>query len=804
MPAPPGASNLRFAQRSRGTLNLNTTPGGQLIKYNSPANPNLKPFAEPPPKLNLQPPLQTTQPLPNLAELPKAKYTPLKPTISTASAIATGGAGGSLIASAGGTVSAISATNLGTLAALIWASNVVQLYKLWALSQPEPQFQPLSPSSKEDVEYNVSITSTTYNENYTDSNPLDGNPYDTYLGRTQTGSGTTTIQATGKIGEFKVLRNTGLDGYDVQLFCQQTNHSKLLQQPKGYAFHSTGIAASGPTTIEITGSKFWEVGEPEPTTQPQPELQPQLKRQAQPLPQQAIPQFAEPEPPKPKLQLIPNLRPLPERLPIRVELPNDKRITITTPGQAPIQINQPQPTTSTREPTVLTIPRDAPVGQPQPIQLQQPGAQPITFTSPSDSPVTITIPGFQPITINPRESSRPSGVVANPLQPRTFTPTPLTPTAPFTPTPLQPTPLTPQPSPTTPTTPNTTDLQDLQNLVNLVGLGLVGLTQIAQGIQRNTTPAAIASAVCTTTQPGGCSANLANDTAGKINNNTNNALERVLNNTSNLANLALLPTINNKLGDQVPGGLSGFLGRLSKSLGIDRAINLIGFASNLHNAMMLSASLKITLLEVLSSVGNATGLLQTSEGDNVDLNVVFNQGIEKLLTLLVGEENYAGLKVGLRKHSAIFRAANNVLSNAGNMFSSIGNGIEVIGERTGKIGNALRAAGVVRENAYAAMSENMTVHTNKFMTYQNTVGGVTEVLETINEIAESTIEGQQSYTEAIKATAEFKKVLAEGTKEGAKDAENIAIAAEVAKIKENISKDPTGEKETGYLSFLTD
>lgn len=263
-------------------------------------------------------------------------------------------------------------------------------------------------------------------------------------------------------------------------------------------------------------------------------------------------------------------------------------------------------------------------------------------------------------------------------------------------------------------------------------------------------------------------------------------------------------TINTKMGASMAGGLSGGLGRMSNFLGIDRALNLLSFLANLHNASMLTSSLKVTLLETLSSVGNATGLLQTSEGDNVDLNKTFNQGIEGFIVGLIGAESWASMKLTWRKYSPIYRAGSNVLSNVGNMFSSIGNGIEVIGERSGKIGNALRAAGVVRENAYNYMSENMNVHTSKFMTFQTTIGGATQVLEAINEVAESVIEGQESYTEAVKATTEFKKALAEGEKKPGLDADNAVIKAEAEKIKANLVKDPTGEDETGLLSFLTD
>lgn len=434
-----------------------------------------------------------------------------------------------------------------------------------------------------------------------------------------------------------------------------------------------------------------------------------------------------------------------------------------------------------------------------PITVKAPGSEPINLIAPGNAPVILNIPGQQPITINPDGTSKPTGITQSLADPtRAFVPTPVRP----------PTPTAPGITPPEPTTPATPEIPQLPNFkdrdLQEIGLTLVGITSLLKGLQNNTSTSALenaaAAGTCRTTQPGGCTSNAMDNAVQKGNKDLLNGLNTV----GQGADLLLLREINNKLGPQIPGGISSGMGRLSKFLGIDRIFNLLNFLAILHNASMLSASLKVTLLETLSSVGNATGLLQTSEGDNVDLNVVFNKGVEGLVVSLIGAEAYASMKLSWRKYSSIYRAGANVLSNVGNMFSSIGNGIEVIGERTGKIGNALRAASVVRENAYNSFSERMNVHTSKFMTFQTTVGGASEVLEAVNEIAESTIEGQEAYTEAIKATTEFKKTLNESDKTSpGSDAENKAIAAEAAKTKENLVKDPTGEDETGLFSFLT-
>lgn len=88
------------------------------------------------------------------------------------------------------------------------------------------------------------------------------------------------------------------------------------------------------------------------------------------------------------------------------------------------------------------------------------------------------------------------------------------------------------------------------------------------------------------------------------------------------------------------------------------------------------------------------------------------------------------------------------------------------------------------------------------MTFESKVGNVTQGLETINEIAENIVERQQQYTEAVKTTQEFREPLEKAPKNSGID--NKLIKEEAAKIKENISKDPTREDETGLLSFLTD
>lgn len=523
----------------------------------------------------------------------------------------------------------------------------------------------------------------------------------------------------------------------------------------------------------------------------------------------------------------PNRYPGPAPGPNPEPAPQPKRY----PGPGPAPGPNPGPT-----PQPNRYPGPVPTPNPYPTPNGRPGPQPgpgVGAPSPSPTPAPAPKPGPLPYTSPPPVD--PTKYPDTGFQPNIFTPNPLTPN-PLTPNPLsnppKPNPNPPQkftpnpktgepelkapplptPAPKTPApqpTPSDDLFKQIQNLVGPLAIGLAGITAL---VQPSAIKNAASAATCEAFSPTGCAAPVANNAAAAANNSAKNntLLGAILAFLEGLQAAFLIPIkagvelANTKLGPLLSGanGISGFLGRLSSSLGVDRALNLIAIAANLHNAMMLSANLKVTLLEMLSSIGNATGLLQTSEGANVDLNQVFNKGIENLLISIVGAESYAGLKTGLRKYNAIYQAATNSLNAVSSMFNSMGNVIEQGAEYTGKIGNSLKGAGVVVENAYAWMSEKFDTKSNKFIKFESTIGEVTKVLETVNEIASSVVEGQQAATEFQKANKEF--VEAVKNSQRPTPIENKAIKEEADKAKESLVADPTGGDETGLLSFLTD
>jgi hypothetical protein len=121
--------------------------------------------------------------------------------------------------------------------------------------------------------------------------------------------------------------------------------------------------------------------------------------------------------------------------------------------------------------------------------------------------------------------------------------------------------------------------------------------------------------------------------------------------------------IDNKLGPQVNGGLSGFLTdkftKLWNSRVIDRALNLMATAAAIHNAVMLSRNIGSTLVQTL---GNALSIIGIKDGDEVaqSFSTVIGDSIENIIKGSIGSENYTQLTETWAKASRIYQSAINI------------------------------------------------------------------------------------------------------------------------------------------------
>ncbi|WP_029638768.1 hypothetical protein [[Scytonema hofmanni] UTEX B 1581] len=169
---------------------------------------------------------------------------------------------------------------------------------------------------------------------------------------------------------------------------------------------------------------------------------------------------------------------------------------------------------------------------------------------------------------------------------------------------------------------------------------------------------AAATGTCRTLQPGGCGAKALNDLGNGVNQNTNNQSNNLfdkLNAGANAAQLALLKIIDNKLGKQIAGGISGKLVDGFKWLQLDRVLGVLTFAATVQNHLMLSNDIGQTLIGAFTNVLNFLGL-KDDQGKIFDVTEIINSSVETFVKSIVGAENYATISVAWAKANRIYQA----------------------------------------------------------------------------------------------------------------------------------------------------
>lgn len=845
MPAP-GASNINFAQGTRTPLNLAPEPGGALVKAPSqaliPTNqpgslPQINPqsFAEPPrPSVNFTNP----NPLPNLRDLkppsnpiPETLPNPRSPNIKLPSLndlpkippeVKAGVAVGSTLINPATAANPIVPLKLGHAAVQIWAHNAHELMKLWQLSQPESTPNDLVLEEEEgqipNVRYGISYTVYVANQ-----------PPSTFEQTTEI-----YLVVWGEYKGHRYFDNPETGRIELQFLCR----GKFGNGSNPY----TGSTLPSPELIWVFGNASWNHNQIKKTTinsiqqldnnnqpiskPPQPQPQPQRVPSLSPQPINVSPNQPKPQP---QLNNFPEKPPFAEpetkKPPIKFAVPSGQPIQISSPGQPAIQI-APAPTSQpNKQPTIISIPTNTPTGQRQPVQVTTPGGSPTTFTSTGGAPVTINIPGFKPINYTPGQG-QPENTIRPIQQPDILVPesipqpaipiqkikpigdspaglqvesrpkvqpTPettgtnskgqpviFTPTAPVTPT---------APTPTTQPTPTTEDpAKGFIPTPDPATIVLTGITPFLQKLIEQTSQPAIANAVCSTTQPGGCTSNLVNNAA----NNTNKKIDGlgIANLAGQLGDLALLKIIDAKLGAQVPGGISGFLSRFAKSIHLDKILNALTLIAVLHNAAMLSRNLASTLGEVTSQALSVIGLKDENDSP-IDINAILGKQINNLFETLLGAETWRGAKTAWNKANTIISSATQIVYTVRSLWDSSKEILEWTAENTGKIGNALKRFRVVGENAFKWMPERVT-HQNawalKIDRFRQGTDNLDDAASSLQGVLGEVQSIQEEFKELNEQKEKFDKNIADLIPKDR--AENKPVAAAVAASKE-ASKAPS-------------
>jgi hypothetical protein len=143
-----------------------------------------------------------------------------------------------------------------------------------------------------------------------------------------------------------------------------------------------------------------------------------------------------------------------------------------------------------------------------------------------------------------------------------------------------------------------------------------------------------------------------------------------------------------------------------KSSVLGRAWNALTLLVVLHNAAMLSRDIVETLGDTLSTGLELMGI-KDEEDNPIDINEILGERADDFMKSLLGEDVWANTKQSWMLASRTLQAAANITTTMRSMFDS---SLEIglwTAEQVAKIGNGLRADGVVERFRWPDMPETV-------------------------------------------------------------------------------------------------
>ncbi|MDB9349029.1 hypothetical protein [Nodularia spumigena] len=310
-----------------------------------------------------------------------------------------------------------------------------------------------------------------------------------------------------------------------------------------------------------------------------------------------------------------------------------------------------------------------------------------------------------------------------------------------------------------------------------------------------------AEGLCATTNPGGCMHKLVNKVGDSIKDNTTEKANFIINLINKLGIKELLERmkqLQGVVGPQLlnrfnqPVGVSTWLQQFTKNQVLDRALAVLTFATTVHNATQLSSQLATTLGTALGNVLQFLGI-KDQEGKAYQVNSLIGKTVQGIIQSIVGAENYNQLSKSWAAANRIYQAGANVLNTFQSTANTILDGLQITLGRVGKIGNALRNAGQVLEDAYTWMNPNPRI--NRITT---NLEKLNDGASTVEQITQAPIEATQAISELQQANTAFLKAL----KEDDKPANQAAQEPEPNKFKKD--KEVESQNSQGVDVILKD
>jgi hypothetical protein len=213
--------------------------------------------------------------------------------------------------------------------------------------------------------------------------------------------------------------------------------------------------------------------------------------------------------------------------------------------------------------------------------------------------------------------------------------------------------------------------------------------------------------------------------------------------------------------------LTALITAFASSTLVNTALNIMTFAATMHNAVMISNDVAMTLGTIIDQV---TGFILPKglNGESISISTVLGKAAKEIIEDSIGAANYAQITEGWAKANRIYQSAVNVHNQLSNMMGVLTAGMEVIGGNVGKIGNALRKGGVLLDDAYGYMNPQPNLQ-GKFF---NFLQGASAQASTIAAVITIPIAIKEATIGINDSVAELRKNL---TQEDPKDAQGNPI-----------------------------
>ncbi|MEM9544273.1 MAG: hypothetical protein AAGA60_32930 [Cyanobacteria bacterium P01_E01_bin.42] len=201
---------------------------------------------------------------------------------------------------------------------------------------------------------------------------------------------------------------------------------------------------------------------------------------------------------------------------------------------------------------------------------------------------------------------------------------------------------------------------------------------------------------------------------------------------------------------------------------VDRAMSTITMILAVHNAVQLSNNIGMTVTETIDMGLELVGFQwKTIDDDGNEQELSPSEVVGKFWTnsviSLIGSENFTNLSIAWKKANRIYQATANTLDAVQGIFDAGQQLNEITASMTGKMGNALKRAGVVKENAFEWFDEKFeqaNANSRKYPLFEK-LQRIQNATENLEEIASNTVSVRDSINELNESRDELSEAVEE-------------------------------------------